>query len=179
MEMQVFRCRICGETFVGYQKPTNCPFCGAHELYMVLGRDWQDENRGVELTDVSRANLQKALEIELGNARFYLAASAQASDIEVQGMFKALSKIEGEHHSTIAKVLSVSKSEEVRTPGECHETDLENVEESHARETKASTFYAQAASEATEKRAKELFEALVEIEKDHLALDEMQKARLS
>ena len=177
--MEVFRCQICGDTFVGFEAPTNCPFCGAHKNYMVLGRDWTDENEGVELSDSSRTNLEKALGIEVDNARFYYAAAAEANDIELQGMFKALAKVEAEHASIFTKVLKVPKREEAKTPSTCHETDLENIEESAERETRASKFYGDAAIEAREERVKDLFTVLAVVEKDHLDLDEMEKKRLT
>ncbi|MCF7894954.1 MAG: ferritin, partial [Candidatus Omnitrophica bacterium] len=44
--------------------------------------------------------------------------------------------------------------------------------ESHTRETKAIQFYGKAANEAENERIKNLFLALVEIEKDHLVFSE-------
>jgi len=28
--MKMYRCRICGETYLGAEAPSHCPFCGAH-----------------------------------------------------------------------------------------------------------------------------------------------------
>ena len=46
----------------------------------------------------------------------------------------------------------------------------ENLEESHARETRAINFYRQAAEESINERVKEIFNALVNVETDHLQL---------
>jgi len=34
--VNVYRCRVCGEVYIGEAKPKSCPFCGAHEAYFVL-----------------------------------------------------------------------------------------------------------------------------------------------
>ncbi len=47
-----------------------------------------------------------------------------------------------------------------------------NLEESHSREDRAIKFYSQAATEAKNARVKEIFEAFVEVETDHLHLSE-------
>lgn len=178
MKMKIYRCLICGDAYVGYEKPLNCPFCGAHEQYLVDASEWEDKNKGVELTEVSKRNLEKALELEISNSAFYRCAAEKAQDKVLQGMFKALSKIEAEHASTICKVLGIPKPDITKVEVHCSKNDIENVKESSERETRASSFYAKAAEEATEPRVKELFTALVEIEKDHLDLDHQQLERL-
>jgi rubrerythrin len=52
----------------------------------------------------------------------------------------------------------------------CSTRNRENLEESHARETRAIDFYKQAAKEAKNERVKEIFNALVQVETDHLHL---------
>lgn len=47
-----------------------------------------------------------------------------------------------------------------------------NLEESHSREDRAIKFYGQAAAEAENARVKEIFQAFVEVETDHLKLSE-------
>jgi rubrerythrin len=177
--MKIFRCRICGETYLGFEKPSNCPFCGAHEAFMVPGVEWKEENVGVELTDVSRRNLEEALGLEVSNASFYYCASQRASDVEVEGMFKRLFKVEAEHASLISKLLGVPKPDVTKVKEGCSQSDIENIKESRRREERASSFYAQSASEASEARVREVFLALVEIEKDHLELDQIELERLS
>jgi len=49
-----------------------------------------------------------------------------------------------------------------------------NLEESHSREDRAIKFYSQAAVEAKNPRVKEIFEAFVEVETDHLHLSEVR-----
>lgn len=179
MKMKVFRCRICGDPYVGFEKPTNCPFCGAYSNYIVDAGNWVDENSEVEFNETSKRNLEKALEVEMSNASFYYCAAEHAQDKVCQSMFKALAKIEAEHASTISKILSIPKPDISKVNVSCKRNDLENIEESSRREERALEFYGKAAEEAEDERIGEVFSALVEIEKDHLNLDKIQKERLS
>ena len=68
-KVQIFRCVICGDPYIGFEAPTNCPFCGAHEQYLIPSEEWKDTNK-VELTAESRKNLESSLELEIGNTEF-------------------------------------------------------------------------------------------------------------
>lgn len=168
--MQVYRCRICGDPYVGGAKPAHCPFCGAPEKYIIFAKDWQEQER-FTITETSKANLQHALELEVSNSLFYRCAFEVAMDPELSAMFRALSKVEAEHASTIRKILSMAKpSGEEDTRGRCQALDPANVNEAHDRETRAINFYTRAAEVAEEPRVKEVFTALVEIETTHIEL---------
>ncbi len=171
--MEVFRCRFCGETHLGLGPITNCPFCGAHEDYMVMIADWKEENKNVEVMDVSKKNLEIALDVEIGNASFYKVAAKNAGNDEAYGTFKRLSKVENEHAEVIAKLLDVDLPDlkDVDDMG----SDMANFEESFKRESVAIKHYEKSETEAIEPRIKEVFNILVEIENDHLNLD---KAKL-
>lgn len=175
--MHVYRCLICGDPYLGKGKPTNCPFCGAHQNFMVPVGDYY-EKRDCS-TDVSRANLEHALELEIGNAQFYRGASAVGEDDTIKQMFRALAKIEAEHASTIAKWLGVEKPAAAQEVGTANDTALANVQESKKREETAASFYAKAGDEAIEKGVARLFRALSEIERDHIQLDSQALARLA
>ena len=107
-----------------------------------------------------------------------LLASAQKTnkDIDPQHtplfakLFKALMKVESEHASIFSKHLKITKPDlfdvEASTDGEA------NLQESHRREGVAIEAYKQFAEAATTPRAKEVFDALVEIEEDHLGLED-------
>ena len=170
--MDVYRCRLCGETHLGLGPISNCPFCGAHGKYMVKLSQWREENEGLELSEISKNNLEIALDVEVGNTSFYKSASSKAQSSQAEGIFKRLSKVENEHASTIAKILGVS------TPPllviEASDDDKENYKESFQRESKAIEHYSKSTGEATEPRIKEVFSMLVEIESDHLKLDKQK-----
>src|SRR5665648_185841 len=108
VRMKFYRCQICGDPCMAKEKPTNCPFCGATDEFLVDAADWIDENASlVELSDISRKNLEEALQLEVNNAPFYRDAMSRTKNMELQGIFKNLSKIEAEHASTIKKILKV------------------------------------------------------------------------
>ncbi|HEY5433454.1 MAG TPA: ferritin, partial [Coriobacteriia bacterium] len=71
--MKMYRCRICGETYLGSEAPAMCPFCGAHAEFMTDPRDYPVDTNEIQLTEVERADLETAIDIELSNTRFYLA----------------------------------------------------------------------------------------------------------
>lgn len=100
----VYRCRVCGEVYIGKEKSASCPFCGAHDDYFVLAEEWS-LLKADDLADISKENLKKALGLEIDNTNFYRAASDKSHTTYVQSMFKGLSKVEREHASAICKHL--------------------------------------------------------------------------
>jgi len=167
--VKLWRCEICGDPYIGDSPPTNCPFCGAHSRYIKEAK-LADVNFHVPLTEKDRANAEYALKVEVSNATFYACASEATDDAEGRLLFKALSKIEAEHASIWRKILkltAVPKGDDT-----CHTENTENLKESHAREERAIAFYKKAAGESDNERIKQIFEALVEIESDHLVLSE-------
>ncbi len=173
--MQLYRCQICGDPYLGTAPPTNCPFCGAPEKYIVLAGEYQDRNHIPNLSARSRENLVKALDLEVNNAGFYMCASNCAPDPVAQAMFKALSKIEAEHASTICKILKVPKPEIKPDTHACQKDPLANFAAAHEREKRAAAFYSQSAQEAMEPRVQQVFTALTEIETDHIHIAEEWK----
>lgn len=167
----VFRCRICGDPFIGTEAPTRCPFCGAKQQYFVEAQHWNLDEFNVKISDVTHKNLKAALQLELDNAAFYDCAknvSEKAGDQFGFAKFKALMKVEREHASAISKFLKISRPElEKQT---CNANSKANTEEGWNRENRAIKAYSQFRDDATESRLKEFFGALVEIETDHLDL---------
>jgi len=170
-KVKVFRCRICGDPYIGTEAPTRCPFCGAKTTYFVEADKWDTNEFNVNLSDVSRKNLEAALQLELDNAAFYdcaKKAAEKANDHYSFAKFKALMKVEREHASAISKFLKISAPElEKKT---CHANAQANTKEGWQREDGAIKSYATFRDEATESRLQEFFTALVEIETDHLDL---------
>src|SRR3989344_6895709 len=167
--MRIYVCRICGEVYIGEAIPPSCPFCGAEKRFMVLGQVWQDENN-VELTEVSRKNLEESLKLEISNTKFYNCLENVSSQTEIAKMFKGLRKVENEHAAVFRKLLKLDKDPELTE--NCIDDVMASLEDSKAREERAINLYAKAAEEATEPRVKEVFIAIMNAEKDHLALDE-------
>jgi rubrerythrin len=173
--MKLFRCRICGDPYLGSAPPSFCPFCGAPENYMVPAEDYQDRNNIPALSPRSRENLQKALGLEVDNAGFYLCASNCSPNPVDQAMFKALFKAEAEHATLVTKLLKAARPEITPDDKACRKDPKANFALAHERETHAVSFYRQAAAEAVEDRIREVFTALSEIESYHIALAAARK----
>jgi len=112
--VKVFRCRICGDPYIGVTPPTRCPFCGASQKFFVNAEDWNDDEFNVNLSDISKKNLESALKLELGNTAFYDCAKNvvdNKKDAYSFAKFKALMKVEREHASTISKFLKIAVPE--------------------------------------------------------------------
>ena len=170
-KVKVYRCRICGDPYIGVEPPTRCPFCGAMTKYFVEGSDWNPNEFNVELSEISKKNLQSALKLELDNAAFYDCAknaADKAGDHYSLAKFKALMKVEREHASAISKFLKISRPELEKQA--CNANAKANTKEGWEREDRAIKAYGKFRDEATEPRLKEFFGALVEIETDHLDL---------
>jgi len=167
--MKVYRCRICGEVYIGEAKPKSCPFCGAHEGYFVLAKEWVLLHSRT-LSDTTKENLKKALELEINNTNFYKAVSEKSKDVYVSSMFKGLSKVEREHASAICKHLRIEKPDSTTGSDKAVDSDQANMEEANRREKNAVKFYGQAGNQAAEEEIKEFFKALMQIEADHIIL---------
>jgi len=167
--MKVYRCRICGEVYIGEEKPKSCPFCGAHEIFFVLAKEWK-LLESESLSEISKENLGKALELEIDNTNFYKAVSERSKDVYVSSMFKGLSKVEREHASVICKHLKIEKPDSKAGLDKAVDSDRANIEEANRREKRAVKFYTGARNQATEEEIKEFFKALMEIESDHIIL---------
>ena len=169
--VKVYRCMICGDPYIGTEPPTRCPFCGAYQKFMIPVEEWKDTN-DVNLTAVSRKNLEKSLEVEISNAEFYMCVSQISKNENIRAMFKALSKVEAEHVVVDSKILKVPKPQIELKKELCSGDDKASIEESLMRERRAVSLYTQFLAEAAEPRVKEVFGALIDVESDHISLDE-------
>ncbi len=169
--VKLWRCEICGDPYIGESPPDDCPFCGAHKRFIKEAKEAK-VNFDVELGEKDKANAEKALQVEVSNAAFYFCAAKKTDDAEGKLLFKALGKVEAEHASVWRKILKLGKAPSADDA--CHESNKENLEDSHARETRAIEFYKKAASESENDRVREIFAAFVEVEMDHLKLSEVR-----
>lgn len=167
--VKLWRCVICGDPYVGNNPPNQCPFCGAHQEFIVEAKN-AVVNFEVPLTEKDRANAEHAIQVEVSNATFYQCAAEKSDDPECKLLFKALGKIEAEHAAIWRKVLRLAKAPAGNES--CHGESVKNLNESHERESRAIAFYQKAAEESDHERLKQIFKALVDIETDHLHLSE-------
>jgi len=167
--VKLWRCEICGDPYVGESPPSNCPFCGAHKKYIKEAKN-ANVTFDVELNEKDKANAERALQVEISNAAFYFCAAEKTDDEEGKLLFKALGKVEKEHASIWRKILRLDRIGEGND--QCYTDNRKNLEDSHKRETHAIGFYRKAAEESENPRVKQIFEALIEVETDHLELSE-------
>ena len=135
--VKLWRCEICGDPYIGDSPPSNCPFCGAHKKYIKEAKKAK-VTFDVELNDKDRANAEYALRVEVSNSAFYFCAADKTDDAEGKLLFKALGKVEREHANVWRKILKLDKIPEGSET--CHTNNNENLEDSHARETRAIEF---------------------------------------
>jgi rubrerythrin len=167
--VKLWRCEICGDPYIGDEAPSNCPFCGAKQKYIKEFNEAKAEF-DVELNEKDKANAEHALQVEVSNVAFYFCAAKQVKELEGQKLFKALGKVEAEHASVWKKILKLDDVPEADDT--CSPDYKADLEDSHARETRAIEFYKKAAEESENERVKEIFKAFVEVETDHLHLSE-------
>lgn len=171
--VKLWRCEICGDPYIGETAPDNCPFCGAHKEFMKEAKEAKVDFN-VDLNEQDKANAERALQVEVSNAAFYFCAAKRTDDEEGKLLFKILGKVEAEHASVWKKILKLDKVPEANDA--CHTSNRENLEDSHARETRAIEFYKKAAEQSENARVKQIFEAFVDVEIDHLKLSEVRLA---
>jgi len=176
--MDLYRCRICGDTYLGAEAPTHCPFCGAHRVLIVASREFPIDINDVDLTEMEREDLEASVETERSNTRFYLAVAAQGGNGHLRSYFKRLAKVEAEHCSVFCKLLGTPKPDDLMTPSESTGSWASDIEDSLRREDRAVALYRSFAQRATTPRVQEVFEAIMMVELDHIALDEAAEGYL-
>jgi len=174
--MKLYRCRICGETYLGRDKPSECPFCGADIDYIILTEDYPEDVNDVQLTEVERADLETSVELETSNTRFYLAMAARKDNPKLASAYRRLAKVEAEHCSLFCKLAKMPKPADLLEPGEELGGWLADIDESLRRETRASGLYAEFAGRATSPRLREVWEAVSKVEATHIDLDGVAKS---
>lgn len=171
--MKMYRCRICGETYLGYEAPENCPFCGAHKEYMQMPEEYTAGINEVQVTETERADLEASIELETANTRFYLGMAQRKDNDTLRSAYKRLAKVEAEHCEVFCKLAGVEPPADLMTPGDTTGSWAGDIEESRRRETRATALYATFAERATNERLREVWEAVSAVEADHIELDDL------
>ena len=170
--MKMYRCRICGETYLGSEAPSHCPFCGAHRELLIDTTEYPENINDVQPTEVEKKDLLAAIELERNNTHFYLGMGKHKADNpKLASAYKRLAKVEAEHCELFCKLASVPVPDDLMVAEEVSADWCANIEASIGREQYASAFYAESAERATDARIKEVFDAVSAIETDHIELD--------
>lgn len=167
--MKTFICEICGDAYIGLEKPKNCPFCGARENYIKLGNEANPiPNQKIEISEASQKNLKATYDLEVRASAIYTCMAGKAKTYEIKAMYKRLAKVELEHAVIVTKLLGIERPE----VGEevCSDSDQENFQKTISLEENASNLYKKFLQEATEENIKILFTALSQVEADHIDL---------
>ncbi|EKD46567.1 MAG: rubrerythrin [uncultured bacterium] len=167
--MKTFICEICGDAYLGEEKPHNCPFCGARTAFIKEGKDAKPVVEvKTELSELTVKNLQETLQLEIDANAIYLCMASKADSYEVMKMYKRLAKVEMEHAVIVTKLLQIPMPE--IAPAVCVEDDIENFKKTLELEDHAAGLYAKFAKEAVETHVKIMFTALNQAEQDHITL---------
>ncbi len=169
--MEMLRCRICGETHLGTETPSHCPFCGAHREHIVPSAEYPADINEVQLTEIERDDLKTSIELERSNTRFYLGMAQHKGDPVLSSAYKRLAKIEAEHCELFCKLTGLAEPDDLNEPMEVPDDWCANIAESLTREERAAHLYRQFAERTTNTRIREVFEAVSAVEGDHIALD--------
>lgn len=167
--MKTYICQICGDAYIGHEKPTDCPFCGAREHFIKLGSEANPiVNQKIEISELSGRNLEETLGLELRANLIYLCMASNAQSYELKAMYKCLAKVELEHAVICTKLMGIAMPKvEDQT---CSQDAVENFEKTIALEEHATSLYARFAKEATEQNIRIFFTALTQVEADHSQL---------
>jgi predicted nucleic acid-binding Zn-ribbon protein len=136
--MKLYRCRICGETYLGSEKPSHCPFCGAHAELIVLTEEYPEDVNRIQPIETERADLETSIELERSNTRFYLAMAARKDNPKLANAYKRLAKIEGEHCSLFCKLAGTPKPADLMEAGDELGSWDADIDDSLRREIRAS-----------------------------------------
>jgi rubrerythrin len=165
--MRPFRCRICGETYIGREAPDRCPYCGVEGRFIVDAAEYIDYE-GMEMSLDSQEFIEQAIKIEMSNVAFYQCAAKHAKSEVVRALFKRIGKHESEHLELLCDHMGVEEPD--IEPEDCSDDDALNMEKAHKREDRAVKMYMRFAREAEEPRVKEIFSAIAGIEQEHFKL---------
>lgn len=169
--MKMIRCRICGETYIGSEVPSHCPFCGAHHQFLVPADEYPADINEVQLTEIERADLETSIELERSNTRFYLGMAQHKDEHVLSSAYKRLGKIEAEHCELFCTLAGVDEPEDLSVPMDVSADWCANIAESVEREKRAAALYHQFAGRATSERIREVFGAVSAVEADHIEFD--------
>ncbi|HRY82914.1 MAG TPA: ferritin family protein [Candidatus Moranbacteria bacterium] len=167
--MKLYICEICGDAYIGEEKPTDCPFCGAKGNFIKLASEAKPIiEEKTPISELSKKNLMETLALETRANAIYLCMAGKAQEYKIQKMYKRLAKVELEHAVIATKLLGIAMPE-IKVEN-CADTNEENFQKTIELEDHATEIYKKFASEASEDNIRKLFGALMQVEAGHIEL---------
>lgn len=167
MMMKPWRCRVCGETYLGEQPPDRCPYCGAAGDKLVPAAQWVGYGK-VDMDPETYEMCKTAVGFEVSNLTFYRCCAAKAEHQFNEAIFKRLMKQELEHAELFARLMGTSVP--AFTEESCPDGDADKFGEAHVREQRAIKFYLESARKSKVAKVQEAFWAIADIEIEHLQI---------
>lgn len=149
-----------------------CPFCGVKTLYISETPGMIQFERDT-MDDESLKIIDHAVKLEIFNGDFYKEASNLAKDVNIKEMFKALANIEYAH-AKVHKYLGCFKEEPILSKLDYSKYDSDEIllDMANKREVHAVEFYNKYKSYMKSPVVKSIFDALAEVETEHIELTE-------
>lgn len=167
--MKTFICEICGEAYIGIEKPTDCPFCGAKGNFIKSGSEARPiMNEKNEISEISKNNLMETLVLEMRANAIYICMAGKAQEYKIKSMYERLAKVELEHAIIVTKLLGIAMPE--INPESCADELEENFKRTIELEDHASELYKKFVLESKEENIRKFFGALLQVERGHIEL---------
>jgi len=167
--MNLFICEICGDAYIGTEKPSDCPFCGAKNNFIKLADEAKPIiGEKVDISELTKKNLMETLDLEIKASAIYTCMAGKAKEYKIQKMYKRLAKIELEHAIIVTKLLSIALPE--INPESCSDENVENFKKTIELEDHATQLYKKFAGESVENNLRKFFGALMQVEAGHIEL---------
>lgn len=167
--MKLYICEICGDAYIGTEKPVDCPYCGAKNNFIKLADEAQPiVNIKTEISEISKKNLMETLALEMKASAIYTCMAGKSQEYKFNKMYKRLAKVELEHAIIVTKLLGISMPEIGAET--CADELKENFEKTIELEDHAVELYKKFTGEATETHVRKFFGALMQVEAGHIEL---------
>jgi rubrerythrin len=167
--MDLYICEICGDAYIGTEKPSDCPFCGAKNNFIKPADDAQPIiSIKAELSEVSKKNLMETLDLETRASAIYTCMAGASKEYKIQKMYKRLAKVELEHAIIVTKLMSIPMPE--INPETCSDEEIDNFKKTVELEDHASELYKKFVGVSAEEHIRKFFGALMQVEQGHIEL---------
>ena len=147
-----------------------CPFCGVGKRYLSEDNEIITVESNL-LSENALKILDHAVKLELFNGDFYNTAARMSKSEEVKKIFEALAKIEIFHSKIHQKLGGFTKAPNLNKVNyDKYDSDNALLELAKQKEEHAVGYYEKYKNEVNDNNLFEIFEALADVEKEHIIL---------